>query len=95
MIRLTPAVEAKKRSELIAFGHQAAGHAGDKGLLKEGEFVYKHFSAREYVFYEQLRSVEKDPVIEPHMLLLPQYQGRTRVVHDDTGEVQRKGSCSE
>jgi hypothetical protein len=34
------------QNNLEVFGHQAAGHTGDKSILKDGTSLYKHYSDR-------------------------------------------------
>jgi len=66
-------IDAKNKNEVDTFGHQAAGHGGDKGLLKEGNTIFKHFSDKEFEFYEKL---SKYPQIHQYF---PAYHGRTRL----------------
>jgi Ca2+-binding EF-hand superfamily protein len=71
---LLSAIEIQSQAGNIErFGNQAAGHGGDKGLLKDGKTIYKHFSDREFEMYEAFK---KYPNING---VIPSYHGRTRI----------------
>jgi len=58
-----------------SFNHQAAGHKGDeKGMKKQGDMILKHFSEKEFEFYEKLRKEPPDT-----LKMFPKYKGRTRI----------------
>eukprot|EP01130_Rhizamoeba_saxonica_P012941 TRINITY_DN5497_c0_g1_i1.p1 TRINITY_DN5497_c0_g1~~TRINITY_DN5497_c0_g1_i1.p1 ORF type:complete len:389 (-),score=70.12 TRINITY_DN5497_c0_g1_i1:33-1199(-) len=65
--------DAKSR-DLKSFGHQAAGHGGENGLLKEGNTILKQYSDAEFEFYEDLQ--RQDEEVKKYF---PDYLGRTRV----------------
>eukprot|EP01129_Flabellula_baltica_P001127 TRINITY_DN1103_c0_g1_i1.p1 TRINITY_DN1103_c0_g1~~TRINITY_DN1103_c0_g1_i1.p1 ORF type:complete len:518 (-),score=112.17 TRINITY_DN1103_c0_g1_i1:41-1594(-) len=69
------------RDDLESFGHQAAGHSGDKGLLKSGNTILKHYSDKEFQFYEDMTR----KLTDEEKALFPGYEGRTHVINPETG----------
>ena len=69
------------KSNIEKFGHQTAGHMGDKGLLKDGKTIYKFFSDREFEVYELF----KEGADQKLNLLLPGFYGRTTIPNTKNG----------
>eukprot|EP01126_Amoeba_proteus_P004582 TRINITY_DN11525_c0_g1_i1.p1 TRINITY_DN11525_c0_g1~~TRINITY_DN11525_c0_g1_i1.p1 ORF type:complete len:459 (+),score=95.18 TRINITY_DN11525_c0_g1_i1:641-2017(+) len=69
--------EPQALPNLEFFGHQAAGHTGEKSILKSGTTLFKHYSDREWKFYEFIVQI---PGIISHMC--PQYYGRVARINE-------------
>ncbi len=78
--RLIFAPVSPKGTTVEIFADQVAGHKkAGTGIMKQGDKLYKPFTAREFEFYECMKHWPRIP------RFFPQYFGRTQVLVHQTG----------